>query len=435
MASRAHKFQSLDECFRNSKDESLIFGVDLSADPPYAKYWFNVLKDLHSKCARALPIAGPDDIVLLSGSLEPQYLGWLKELGLGPGEVVAYNASHAKESLPALISKNPAPLLKAIQRIGKKPVYVPFFAGSEERKLAENLGMDFFGCNEDITLSYYNKESFKERCKRLGIQTVEGFSHEVKMRSSGLDLAEFANVLSALLGNYSSLMVRGALSGGGASVYKVEPVNIKETIQKLSANRQGGSFLIEPYLNVIASPNDQWCVTRQGRIVHLEITAQLFKGLEHAGNLKGQYFSHRVFDGITRTSEKIVKAMAEEGYRGIVGIDYIVADEGIFPIENNARLNGSTFAIGIVEKLSRRTKDINVWKFYRTEITPCSFSDLRSRLGELLYDGSSVNSVFPFDADSLNTSGAVTFLMLAEDMYHLQFLEAALAEMGLGKKN
>jgi hypothetical protein len=130
-------------------------------------------------------------------------------------------------------------------------------------------------------------------------------------------------------------------------------------------------------------------------------------------------------------SERIARRMSEVGYRGVLSIDYIISEQGIFPIQNNARLNGSTFAFGIIENLGRLIGQIQCWKFLRAKGELATFEDVRKRLSPILFDGIRKNSVFVFDTDSLPTNGSVGILIAAEDMYHIEYLEGALREFGL----
>ncbi|MBW2166424.1 MAG: hypothetical protein JRG74_10145 [Deltaproteobacteria bacterium] len=76
--------------------------------------------------------------------------------------------------------------------------------------------------------------------------------------------------------------------------------------------------------------------------------------------------------------------MAESGYNGVVDIDYIVSDEGIFPVENNARFNGSSYVSMIVDNIEKLTSPIPYWKFIKIKT-----------------DGNKLNSVFPFNCNAL----------------------------------
>jgi hypothetical protein len=420
------------QCITTKPDQTVVYGVDLSTKPPYSSHWALTQPDLHYKCARALPLAESSDVVILFTKPNESYLSWLRGLGMGPGQVVSYHLIAPTQSLADVIIADPAPLQNALRNCSSEIIYVPFFGSKKEEDLVARLGFQLFGCSEAITLKFYDKGSFKQRCRDLGIPTVDGDTGAVKKRFfRGIDTSVLARVVSALLKNHSSLIVRGAVGSGGSSVYKVEHENVEEVLSQIRAEKAPMQFLVEPYLQVIASPNDQWCICADGTIEHLEISAQLFTNLKHTGNIKGPYFSSRVSDYMTLTSEKIVRSMASDGYRGVVGIDYIVTDEAIFPIENNARLNGSTFAIGLVDQFEKRHGTVQTWKFFRAEVDPCTFEELAERLRNLLYDGSAINCVFPFDCDGLEANGHFTAVIVAEDFYHAQYLESALVELGI----
>lgn len=414
-----------------SGDNLVVFAMDVLSEP-CRNVFLELNPYIQAKCSRALPIAGRDDVVVLAQRRDEQYCDWLKDLGLGPAEVVEYHATDSNRSLSELIIDNPKPVLEAVERVGKNPIFVPFFSGQKEMEAANTIGADFFGSDEEITLEYFNKEKFKEVCSYLGIPVIRGVSHRVFRKGDSVapDPEELAQIVSKLLNRYSKVIIRGTEGSAGSSLYKVDDQRVDETVDEIIANRER-KVLIEPFLSVIASPNDQWIINRRGERHHLGLTAQLFEGLQHVGNLKGQYFSDRVSDYIVSISSRIVHSMAEKGYCGVLGIDYIVTDEGVFPIENNARMNGSSFTIGTVENLEPRHGRIPVWKFFKAETEPCSFNELTKRLKPLLYDGTSVNAVFPYDCDTLAVNGIFTPIILAEDMYHVDYFERTLLRLGV----
>jgi hypothetical protein len=419
----------LRDCISTDPSEVVVYGVDVLAQPHYRNAYFSFDPHVHTKCSRALPCAREEDIVVLMGSLDEQYYEWLRSLGMGPLTVVEYHAPQAERSLAEMIVDDPKPLETAVSATGRTPVYVPFYSGETEHMVAGILGGEIFGCEETIISRYFNKESFKDECRRLGIPTVEGVNAKLSTRR-GPSLRELERVVSRLLRVYPTLIIRGAEGSAGSSIYTVDHSNVQEVYSEIESNRET-SYLIEPLLSVIASPNDQWAIARNGSICHLGISAQLFAGLRHVGNLQGQYFSRRIEDYVRETSLRIVNEMAAHRYRGVIGIDYIVSDEGIFPVENNARMNGSSFTLALVDVLAARHGPVRSWKFFRASIEPCSFEALRERLAPILYDGTTLNCVFPYDCDTLSENGKFTPVLVAEDMYHIEHLEKALENLGV----
>ncbi|KKL49422.1 hypothetical protein LCGC14_2315680, partial [marine sediment metagenome] len=125
---------------------------------------------------------------------------------------------------------------------------------------------------------------------------------------------------------------------------------------------------------------------------------------------------------------KIVNKMVKTGYRGVVGIDYIVTDKGIFPVENNARFNGSSYVSIIVDNIKKLTTPIPVWKFMKINTTPCSFIELKERLKSALYDGVRTNSIFPFNSKALPDTGSFSLILLAENIENISILEQIVKE-------
>ncbi len=156
------------------------------------------------------------------------------------------------------------------------------------------------------------------------------------------------------------------------------------------------------------------------------------KGMIHIGTLKGRKNPPDVSNYITETSLKIVNSMAEFGYIGVIGIDYIVTDGGIFPIENNARLNGSSYVSMIVDNIEKLRSLIPYWKFIKIKTAACTFLELTERIKPILYNGNKLNSVFPFDCDTLPMSGNFAVILLAEHMDMISSMEESLKAMGVG---
>ncbi len=387
----------------------------------------------HTHAARALPIAESSDIVVLSAPLNQSYYQWLRSHGLSTEHVYSYNLEDTTSSLAEIISSNPQPVLDLIQSQSGTAVYLPFYGSEQDQITAEQiLGIKFYGSEEKITLQYFDKLIFKNICTDLGIEMVEGDTHDLEPYST-LNRKELAQTVKNLLKSYEKLIIRGTIGSAGRSLFTTDNADIKDIYKELLLNNDQ-QVLIEPLLNVISSPNDQWIIDLSGECRHLSLTAQLFQGLKHAGNISGQYYSPRIQNYILEISEKIVKQMAGVGYRGVLGIDYIVSDQGIFPIENNARVNGSTYVHALAEQLEKSIGKIECWKFYKAKTIPTTFDQFRLTISEVIYDGKRINSVFPFDCDLLEEKGELTILIFAEDVYHIDYLQDVLSQKGIIRK-
>ena len=417
-------YHPLKKCISRCEKELLVYGADNFAQFPRRD------GSVSSKCDRALAAASRDDLVVLHGELDREYHTWLQSHGLGPDHVVQYKARSKEMTLSELIVEDPEPIKIVIQKTGRKPVYVPWFSGAMETEAAESLGADLFGASESDTLKYNDKALFKTTCQQLGIPVVEGNSFGMFPENSG-NYLEMEEIVNGYLSSYETVIIRGTLGEAGMSLYKTDGSDLPRLYREIADSGEK-VVIIEPFLKVSSSPNDQWAIGRDGEITHLGMRDQLCeRGMIHVGTLKGLAVAPEVWNYITETSEKIVHHMAESGYRGVAGIDYIVAEEGIFPIENNARFNGSSYVGMIVDNIEKLTSPVPYWKFIKIKTAACTFLELAERMKPLLYDGHKLNSVFPFNCDALPETGVFAVILLAQDLDGLSMLKEELKEMGV----
>jgi biotin carboxylase len=302
-----------------------------------------------------------------------------------------------------------------------------------ENEAAKVLGAELFGAPESETLYYNDKASFKIICQQLNIPVVEGVSFEMQPQNSE-NYRMMKNVIKRLLQSYSTVIIRGTLGESGMSLYKTKGDDIAEIYHEISDSGEK-VIIIEPFLNVSSSPNDQWIISRDGSINHLGMRNQICKkGMIHTGTFNKVQISNDNSKYIKETSLKIVNKMAKTGYRGVVGIDYIVTDKGIFPVENNARFNGSSYVSIIVDNIKKLTTPIPVWKFMKIKTTPCSFIELKERLKSALYDGVRTNSIFPFNSNALPDTGSFSLILLAENIENISILEHIVKEMEIKRE-
>lgn len=417
-------YYPLKQCISSNDKELLVYGADNFSQFPRRD------GSVSSKCDRALPAASRDDLVVLHGELDHEYYSWLQSHGLGPGHVVQYKARSPEMTLSELIVDNPEPIKDIIRKTGRKPVYAPWFSGAMEAAAAESLGADLFGASESDTLKYNDKALFKATCQRLDIPVIEGNSFEMlpENRENYLEMEEIVN---GYLSTYETVIIRGTLGEAGISLYKTDGSDLPRLYREIADSGEK-VVIIEPFLKVSSSPNDQWAIGRDGGITHLGMRDQLCeRGMFHVGTFKGPAVAPKVWNYITETSEKIVHHMAKSGYRGVAGIDYIVAEEGIFPIENNARFNGSSYAGMIVDNIEKLTAPVPYWKFIKIKTSACTFLEFAERIKPVLYDGRKLNSVFPFNCDALPETGVFSVLLLAQDMDGISGLKEALKEVGV----
>ena len=417
-----HTFKTFRACISDNDNELVIYSADNFAQFPQRNL------SVVSKSDRPLAAATSNDLVVLRGTLDYEYHNWLRSLGLGSDLIIEFGEDTTELSLSELILINPDPIVEMIQKTGRKPVYVPWFSGISENEAAKVLGAELFGAPESETLKYNDKASFKNICKQLDIPVIDGVSFKMQPQDSD-NFYKMKSISIDILQSYDTVIIRGALGESGLSLYKTRGNDIAEIYQEIADSGEK-TVIIEPFLNVSSSPNDQWIISRNGNISHLGIRDQICKeGLIHTGTVNKTNISIDDTKYITDTSFKIASEMAKTGYVGVIGIDYIVSDKGIFPVENNARFNGSSYVSLIVDNIEKLSAPVHVWKFMKLRISPCSFIELNEKLKSNIYDGIKTNSIFPYNCEALFDTGYFSLILLAENTENISILENSLKEV------
>ena len=419
-------FMSKDKLFRDCISDSDLELVIHAADnfPQFPQRDASVA----SKCDRTLAAANSNDLVVLRGKLDIDYFNWVRSLGLGPDFVVAYEAENTDMTLSELIIDDPEPIIEVIRKTGRDAVYVPWFSSEKESEAASILGAEFFGSPESETIKYNDKASFKVICQELDIPVIEGVSFEMQADENE-NYTAMKTIVDGYLKRYKTVIIRGTLGESGMSLYKTDG-NDLATIYKEIADCSEKVVLIEPFLNVSSSPNDQWIIGRDGDITHLGMRSQICKeGMIHVGTISELIISDTDSKHIIACSLKIAERMRDTGYVGVIGVDYIVSDEGVYPVENNARFNGSSYSIMIVEQIEKLIMPVPVWKFIKIKTSPCIFAELESQLESTIFDGVKKQSIFPYNCDLLRKTGSFSVLLLAENMDQISDLEQSVKEL------
>ena len=105
--------------------------------------------------------------MVLRTTLDHDYYDWLRSCDQGSGHVVEYKAASTDTNLSELIIEDPAPVLKVIKELDRKPVYTPWVSGALDSKAARTLGAELFGAPQAVILKYNDKAEFKAICRKL----------------------------------------------------------------------------------------------------------------------------------------------------------------------------------------------------------------------------------------------------------------------------
>lgn len=119
------------------------------------------------------------------------------------------------------------------------------------------------------------------------------------------------------------------------------PVNLHiKNLTEIDQLKDGINYLVTTWMNRTNSPNSQVLIGKE-EIVYLDLLDQIIK---HDVKYYGNTFPSRSHFGamIKEYSLTLAQAMQKDGYRGIVGFDWIETKDAVYLAEINPRKNRST---------------------------------------------------------------------------------------------
>lgn len=198
--------------------------------------------------------------------------------------------------------------------------------------------------------------------------------------------------LKRIFPSYSSYVVQADLSSGGEGTY------IVTENKKLPSINKGKLYLVSPYLVGGNSYNAHVLITSQ-QVTVLSISLQLIHPVQQ--NLLfcgGDYSSCK----LTKESKAIIISMCKDlgnilkanGYRGILGLDFISDGLKTYVLESNPRFQGSSLILDrkLNEHLHSSLYDLHIRSFYEDIILDKSLFPLED-IGSCLYTNSLDNSI------------------------------------------
>lgn len=405
---------------------------------------------------RALMMAQRGDIVAVLDPLDPKYLCYLDELGVGPGAdgVVALDAS------PELLTTSPRSLLArlavdgdAISRVAERmdrtreaklnPYFGSPVVAAVRSRLENCAGREIIveAGSVGATDLANRKDRVREAAQVLHVPIPDG--EVCGWSSPDVDCVESAHALVEAIARHiastGSVMIRGAWSMHGVDNLTIANghLDVDGVRQWLAQRRHLCTYLVETRVPLVASPNLQLWISDDGRrVMHLATTNQR---LDAGSAYHGSEFPHRKgLEGDLITSALTLgRWLSSMGYRGPLGIDFIEtidreSGKGIHLLaEINGRINGATYAIALGERLNQvraatNRSPISAWVTNTAlEVRARSFSELYDLLGDLVYTHALSCGVVPYNTGLL-PRGQVHLAILATTVEGAKALEREL---------
>lgn len=370
---------------------------------------------------RALLLAEQDDVVCLTDEIDPEYLDYLAELGIGPAPENLVVASRFDRGVPArplwqrlLESSGALEYIKS-RLSGRSAGRVrPFIASRGQFQLASALDkragipVSVWGGPANVVARADQKHHIRAKALDLGVPVAQGEVVDLTLvdRRSRVEHELLLMAIERQIGPTGRVIVRGASGAAGSSTFVAGRGDIPELLRRLVSCPENRIYLVESMVEATVSPNVQIRVDPAAGLVEcMGVTDQRWEqGLIHGGNL---YPSAAWCIGdMVGWAETLARWLMGEGFAGIAGFDFVeyLGADGkprAFLAEINPRINGVTYPLHLMRRLSgvRRqhgNPEVGAFASGTIKTGARTFAQLREQLGDLLWSPERAAGLVPY---------------------------------------
>jgi hypothetical protein len=370
---------------------------------------------------RALLLAGEGDAVCVPRPVDPDYLGFLAGLGLGPRPehvvVAGGNGRSLTRPLAERLLGEPAVLCRAARALGADEVTLdPYAATTDVMALAEVMEREAgipvrMDGSPRITRYADQKHHMRARAQELGVPVAEGEVAELAWPGGRRrrDLEPVRAAVERQLRRSPRVIVRGSIGAAGSSTFVVGRggEDTGGLLRRIAQRCDNRFYLVEAMVEVTVSPSVQIHIPGDdGPLLTAGITDQRWsRGLTHIGNQVPS--SARMVDAMEAWARILANWMRSQGYTGLVGFDFIEYRDPVtgghraILAEVNPRVNGSTYPLAVRERLNAAANQAGrpqapAFVSGTVETRAASFGRVRTAIGHLLFDPDRGTGVVPY---------------------------------------
>ena len=388
-----------------------------------------------------LLLAGPHDRVLLKEAPDPDYLDYLKRLGVDLPTVLVATGDDPLRSISEDALADPE-LCDTLSSLSGA-VLAPHGISDLEEQLSVRTGLPLGGPSAAVCKAVNSKVYSRRLADRLGLRQPSG-----RACSTVDELTDAIAWGTTVLAAGRSVVVKDAYGVSGKGIVVVTPDQGASRLARLGSlvtrrlpygdERLG--IVIEEWVDKTTDLSCQLTVRRGGGN-HLDWVkeAVIAAGVPQGHRIPATLSCSQQSE-LEAAATAIAAALADDGWFGVVGIDAMTEPSGgVWPmVEINARHNLSTYQATLQEQFMT-PEQTALGKVYPLRLdAPLPFAELEQRLGSELYDratgvGLLVNNFATVNAGRARLSAAASFtgrlygLVVAESFDHADALDRAVA--------
>ena len=337
----------------------------------------------------AVLLATPDDYVLLKAAPDPDYLASLAAAGLGLPHLLAAARSEPERTVTQDVLHNPVLVNVLAGLADAGAALLPHGVSDDEEHLAAACGLPLAAPCAALCKAVNSKVYSRQLATRLGLRQPPGRAcPDAESWTEAVAWARRRLAAGARIG------VKDAYGVSGKGIVLVEDEGRLGHLDRMVTarlRRSGSSrmtVVVEEWVPKVTDLNYQFTVARDGG-VRLDFVKE---AVTERGVHKGHRMPVELSDGqqacLEHAAQQLGKALAADGYFGVVGVDAMIDPSGgLYPvIEINARNNMSTYQVRVQEEVAGPGRTV-LARHYPVRIErPLPFAELASLLGGLLVD-------------------------------------------------
>jgi Pre ATP-grasp domain len=358
---------------------------------------------------RALLLAELSDVVCVPQEVEPSYLEYLAELGIGPARenlLVVSRFGDFDRQLPLwrrLLRSNEAlALLRcSMQRHGSAWIH-PFIGMQGQFDLAAELqrgagvSVQVSTGNPDVVAYADRKHQIRAKALELGIPVARGEVVDLReLPEPRRQEAMLQRAVERQMVGTGSVIIRGSAGAAGSATFAVKSHDEIPGLVRALVQSENRIYLVEEMVEMRVSPNVQMHIGRDPGLVRCGgVSDQRWdQPLVHGGN-GFPSTAHRINDMLA-WSRRLAEWLQRAGYYGVAGFDFVeyadaAGNPQAFLAEVNPRTNGATYPLRLRRRLNVSQREagypeIAAFASGTVEVEAGSFRELREMWDEQLF--------------------------------------------------
>lgn len=291
-------------------------------------------------------LANRNDIVFLAQEPDEEFVHDIEVLGFEKPSI--YKIPDMDMPISEYLLNN-LDIMHGINHL-KSYLYMPYILSEFDETICKQLNIPIYGSTAQTVKNINDKMNSKRIAEHLGLPVVKGYFS--KNKNELMDAQKKLKEQGVL-----KFAIKEPFNSAGKGVYFIRDERQFNSFVRMMrfANDEKFEVVIEEWIDNKKDINYQIEICASGEVKLLSITEQIVDVTSY----KGTIYPANITDDQEKTYKKYTEIIGQElfrlGYRGLVGIDSMIKEDGeIIPvIEFNARLNQSTFYLPIMQKISK----------------------------------------------------------------------------------